>query len=130
MLKLSVLAGFLVAAGSVHAGFKLPPNVVQVYRYTDGTGTVAGTLSDTRASADDVAYLDCYYTAYPGYRFARCYALDASSTFGSCWTSDPAILAAIETIKSDTSMSFAWNANGSCAYVQTSTSSLTAPKQP
>ncbi|MBA3500194.1 MAG: hypothetical protein M4D80_25315 [Myxococcota bacterium] len=132
MLKLSVLAGFLVVTGSVHAGYKGTPGAgaVSVYRYTDGTGFVRGTLSDTRASADTTSYLDCIHIAYPGNRYAYCSAYDASLTFGWCWTSDPAILAVIASIEPDTGISFEWNANGMCAYVQATTTSVTAPKQP
>jgi hypothetical protein len=130
MLKLSVLAGFLVAAGSVHAGRQLSGIVATIFSNPDGTGYVYGTLSDTRASADDIAYIACYYGGVPAGRVASCVARDPSGTFGSCWSSDPSILAAIETVQSDGNLRFTWNKNGSCSWVETETTSMHAPKQP
>ena len=129
MLKLSVLAGFLVAAGSVYAGLKVSYPVF-VYRYPDGTGSAYGTLSDTRASADTVAYVGCNSNGYQGQRNGGCQARDASSTYGSCWTADPSILAAIEALDSDSTVSFSWDPYGQCTLVQAITTSWTAPKQP
>ena len=130
MLKLSILAGFLVAAGSVHAGLKHPATPVSVYRNTDGTGNAAGTLSGTRASPDTYSYLQCYVHAYPGYRFAGCDAYDSVGRFGYCWTTDSAIIAIIDEFGSDDAISFSWNQDATCANVSSFTASYIVPSQP
>ena len=129
MLKLSVLAGFLVAAGSVAAGWK-EPNPVTVWRNSDGTGAVRGNFGDTRATPDTHSYLDCYVSVGPGYRIGYCNAYDATSTFGSCWTSSPAMLTTFDSLDVNSALNFYWNADGSCGYFTRGASSLTKPSQP
>lgn len=130
MKKLAVLVGFLVAAASAQAAWKSVMPVF-VYYYNDGSGMAGGSFGDTRALPDPNSYLGCQVNSYAGYRMAYCSAYNAvTGRSGSCWTTNPDLLATIGALDADGYVYFDWAADGSCSRATRGVSSYTTPSQP
>lgn len=126
-LSAALVAAGLLSASAAVAGYKYayPALVDTVGRYA------AGTMGGTRNSANAVEYIICSNVATnTGIRYAQCYAKNAAGVFGSCYTTDPAIIAVVSTLQGDSYFYFAWDAGGNCANVSVYNGSYPAPKQP
>lgn len=87
-----------------------------------------GSLGSTRNSADAGTYIGCYVTAQPGSSTsATCYAKDPTS-HGNCFTTNSAMVAAVESVQGDSWISFDWDASGNCTRVVVDNGSGNEPK--
>lgn len=92
-------------------------------------GNASGSLGNARNSDDTVQYIGCGVAATPGAPSMSCYAEDANHNYGSCHSSDPALMQAAATVNGDSYLFFEWNTQtGVCTYLSVSNASYLAPK--
>jgi hypothetical protein len=117
LFKASFICAALAFSGATYAGLALV-NPVAIATDSTGTTTARGSLRDARNSADSVAYIGCWVfaTASP---IAQCLARDASGTFASCVTTNPAMMQAAGSINAASFVRFVVDHDGSsCDSVQ------------
>ncbi|HTJ42426.1 MAG TPA: hypothetical protein VL463_10050 [Kofleriaceae bacterium] len=112
-----------LAAIPAYAGSKVS------YRVNVTTAWAEGTLSAVRAAPDSMQQIECQVTAFPGYApGGYCFARDAAGTTRSCWTSDPGMIATIESIQGDSYVFFQFNTTSTCTALTVRQSSANEPK--
>ena len=89
----------------------------------------AGTFGSTRNTGDLVQDLSCRVTVDTSGAWALCAATNAQGTTGTCVTVDPNMLAAINSLGSDSYVQFSWNSIGFCTEVVVINGSETEPKR-
>jgi hypothetical protein len=100
--------------------------------YVSTTGKYAeGAIGSARNSADAYQQLGCGLTAYSaGTPSGYCYARDASGVSAMCNTSDPGLVAQIQSVSTDGYLRFNWDASGYCTSIFHSKFSSTETKVP
>ena len=80
-----------------------------------------GTLGTSRNSVDNIQYVMCYSVVqlYEGSVFttATCGVRDSTGHVAVCWTDTPDMVRVIQSMSSDSLVSFDWDASGSCTRV-------------
>ena len=117
----------VVVSGKALAGYKQPAPLSLSKTY----GGVSGGLGDIRASGDTVAYLECDVVGGPsaGPAFAECYGQDSSANFFDCWSSDPGVMAAAQSVNGDSWVEIQWNTStGVIQYIDVANGSEYRPK--
>jgi hypothetical protein len=128
------IALFIVgAAPAAFAGYHDPPLEVRV---TPSTRIAYGCLSAGRASGDSVQYIGCsVYGDSDGSHTIECWARSATGEFLSCssnsgTTNLGGLVAAVSTMNSSASITFAANKDGGCASIRVTTTSSIPPMVP
>ncbi|KFA90647.1 hypothetical protein [Archangium violaceum] len=111
------------------AGLKYT-RTVSVTLGSNGSGSASGSLADARNSPDSVQYIGCETYVYGGSPEVLCWAQASNGVFGSCYSSNPAIVAALQSIKGDSELGFNWNSSSECTFVSVANHSYLAPKNP
>ena len=112
---------------AAHAGSKLTANMVVTVDKTNLRAS--GQLGSTRASSDKVSIIGCITSVSGTTAYILCEAQDAKSQYLSCWSNVPAYVQVGASLKSDSYISFAADASGSCTALTINTDSAYAPKQ-
>jgi hypothetical protein len=130
MKKALILVGILSGAIVSHAGYKaLYP--LQISQHADGSGEARGSLGDVRASSSAVEQFGCFTSVYAdSIRTGYCEMESEKTGFGGCWTTDPSMLATIDTLNGDSSLVYFWSKDGECAMVAVNNFSSMRPKTP
>jgi hypothetical protein len=118
----AAVAALGTAGGLAFGGVKqiMPLYVNAASRYAN-----AG-LSETYNTADSTQYAECGTNGSAGY----CTFRDASGSYYSCSTTDPALIAVIRSMSPESFISVAWDASANCTYVLSYASSRSAVKVP
>lgn len=103
-------AGLIAVAATASAGLRWGYQV----SISDTSRYALGDLSATRGTADGVQYIGCYHNTSNN---GSCYATNAAGLSRSCSTSNPAHLAVIRSIASESYLYFQWNTDGTCNYI-------------
>jgi hypothetical protein len=113
----------LTMASAAFAGLTYSTEV-----WVNGYGKNAGGgLGSARHSADNNQYLGCNYdSGSPATGW--CYANDANNNYGSCTTSNASMIDAIKSMNGDSYITFSWDNNTNCTYIQANKASQYAPK--
>ncbi|WP_375772843.1 putative porin [Archangium gephyra] len=116
---------------SAWAGYKYD-YTVHVYNSSDGAGNASGTLSGARNSPDSAQHIGCRIYSYGsgGNTELQCTAVSSNNVGGWCYSTDPALISLMQSIKGDSYISFYWNTSAKCTYVSVENSSYYAPKNP
>lgn len=121
-IRLAAFGGLALAVIAVTASAGLrwsyPVTINDTSRY------VVGTMADARASADSVQYIGCNHNSLNA---ASCYGTNSAGLSRSCSTNNPAHLAVIRSISSESYIFFQWNTDGTCSYVFVENSSRFKP---
>lgn len=88
-----------------------------------------GILSEARNSADSTQMIYCEVRTYPSYSRGLCFARTAAVVDATCYTTDANLIAAIQTLKGDSSVEFGWDASGVCTTLLIRNGSMFAPKE-
>ena len=120
-----VVGGALLAAGTAYAGAKGNAGVFlnQTQRYAGGS------LADARSSADTKASISIEFGASPGYSSAWLQVVDAQGVIANCFTTNPAMVQAFQSIMSDGYVYATWDASAQCTYVAAFNTSMYSVKQ-
>jgi hypothetical protein len=121
------LVAVIGSAGVANAGFKSILHPVFVDLSTRNAG---GTMSDARNSADSVQFMTVSTWAMSTVSNATATFMDANGVLGSCTTTEPRMIAALQSVKSDSYVRIVWNSQGQCTQVLHYTSSADTVKQP
>lgn len=115
----------LILAAPAHAGTAGAPPVTV---FDDGSGAT-GSLLGARNSADANQFIECssFTNSQSGQIEAQCEARSASGATFSCSSTDPKILAAVQSISESSFVSVASDSNGKCRYVFVANSSRFLP---
>jgi hypothetical protein len=122
------LAIFLVgvlttAAGMAAAGQSLTyqVNINDTYKFA------VGAMPAVRSSSDTVQFIGCYNNVYTGGVSASCFATNSAGVSRNCYTNNADMIAAIQSISSESYIYFQWNTDGTCSYVFVENSSRFKP---
>lgn len=120
ILSVALGTAVLAAAGTVTAGAPslYPLSINYAARYANGG------LAETHNTPDFVQYAECGSNSNTGY----CAMRDASGTYTSCYTTDPALIEVIRSMSDESFFSISWSAAGVCTYVLSYASSRTEAK--
>lgn len=131
--KLGLVAALLMASTLVASAGEKWTYPVYIYKNTDGSGSMGGSLGSTRNTSDTVQRFGCYYehftVAWGNYKYASCYGYDGTKGL-SCATSDPALTETISRVQGDGYLWVQVDASGNCTRVQIGAQSFLAPKNP
>ena len=131
MKRQSVVVGGLVALSLASATANAGHRVVSQVNISAYYKFAYGNLGDARNSADVNQDLGCTTSAYSdGSIFVTCQANDQNGNWAFCSSSNPAMVAAAQSIGSDSYVYFSWDANYSCTAIQVENNSWTTPKNP
>lgn len=128
VLRTSLVAAALALATAAVAGTRYGSVVI-----VDTTLRYAyGAMGSARSSLDANQYLGCQVYVPTGATAARvtCFARNAAGTPGSCTSTNPAAVAAAQSINPDSYVWFQWDTSGNCTYLNVRACSYDAPKQP
>src|SRR5687767_14335728 len=117
---LATILGLALSA-TAYAGMKSNYAVIVSGSYASAQ------LGNTRATANTLEYLNCEVSSSG---WGSCSARNSAGTNGYCSFSDPALVAAAQSIQGDSLVSFWWDANGTCTAISIRNGSNLAPKQP
>jgi len=129
-MKLPLLAG--LTALSVLLAVAAPATAGRAINYpvTISGSTAYGSMLSARRSADTVQYLGCgIYSpdAIHNVRYAQCDAVNAQGRRLVCDTTDPAMIATVQSIGAYYYVSFRSDGQGKCLAIDTWISSDTLP---
>lgn len=125
IVTLLAIALFSVTA---FAGLSQPaPLTINVF--DDGSGFAAGDMTTVRNSEDAVSFIGCgVRTIEGGFRFGFCQASLEEEVVYNCFTEDPTLLNAINSVSDFAYISFGWTDDGegslTCNRVGSSTQSF------
>jgi hypothetical protein len=125
ILTLLATALFSVTA---FAGLSQPaPLTIEVF--DDGSGFASGDMTTVRKSEDDVSFIGCGVRTFAGgYTFGFCQASLEDGLSYNCFTEDPTLLNAINSVSDFAFITFGWDDDGagnlSCNRVGSSTQSF------
>ncbi|MFY0572752.1 hypothetical protein ACN28E_54225 [Archangium lansingense] len=112
------------------AGYKNSHTVSVTIGSNGSGGAASGSLASARNSSDTVQYIGCETHAYGGGSEIMCFARASNGTFGSCYSSNPVIVAIVQSIKGDSEIEIQWNSGSECTFVSVGNHSHLAPKNP
>jgi hypothetical protein len=106
-------------------------NAFAGYKRTDtiyvASYIATGSVGSVRNSADTSQYISCTEYAWPGSPPSLYCSAYNGSSYASCSSSDPTLLAAALSVGVNSFIEFAWDANGKCNFLQVSNGSLYEP---
>jgi hypothetical protein len=130
MLAIALCLGLVATTATVSAG-KRVVEPVKIFDEVDtgsgkptGAGRAQGALADARASADATQMIGCWTAQDMGI----CYAVDAAGKSRGCTTHDPAQLAVLRSLTSESMLYINWNPYGTCTGVWVETGSVYKPR--
>ena len=125
-----IMVALMSFSGAASAGYHYAPEVyastsrVRHTWYSSAWGTLAGAA----ASSDENQYIGCTTSSYTydgvSTNYGYCVAVDADWNSATCYTDDPAQMAAIAAINSTSYVLFSAT-DGVCTYVSTNNTSWT-----
>ena len=123
---LAAALGLVLAGGVAQAGYKLnfPVNINLTSRYAQGS------LGSARNSIDTVQYIECSFDIWPASKAAYCYVKNAAGTTANCYTTDPALVAAVQELDDDGWILFRWDAGNVCTNISGGVGSPYMPRSP
>ena len=105
----------MIAGGRVAtAGYKGIPHPVAV---DTSARSAWGTFADVRNSDDSVQYMTIFIGASSYATTAVATFVDEHGVMGSCTTTDPKMVAALQSVKSDSFVWVMWTSQGQCTSV-------------
>lgn len=124
LVKSAVFCAFFLAAAANAGSASNSPVVV----YGGGTG-VTGSLISARNSSDSTQYIECTSEAssVSNQAVAQCMARDAAGTSFSCSSTDPKIIAVVQSISESSLVTVESDGNGKCLHVFVANSSRYLP---
>jgi len=127
-MRRSILIAFVLVGGLLVARSSSAQSVT-INDYGSNTGAAYGSLGQAFRD-NNSSYIGCTVDASPGgTEAASCYAQGTSSwVYGSCYTTDAAIIRVIGQLTTDSSVYFAWDSSGYCSYVDVDEYSSNLPK--
>ena len=124
MKKLVAALAMTASASLAAAGYNWTVPVMVDVRNRNAQGSMGGAHN----SADNQQYIGCNLSGWAGGRIdLSCYARDAANASGSCWSSDPGLIAVAATINPTTYLYFEWDVSGQCTRVHVSNTSMSNP---
>ncbi len=131
MKRTPLFLAVLFACASAHASLVQPAPVdVDL-----DNNQASGDMVSARFADDDVTFIGCGTRnfsdpAAPGseFQFGFCQAQDADEEQFTCFTEDPFLLDKIKNVNDFSFITFAWNEDGDCTSVGTSTQSFYIPE--
>lgn len=87
-------------------------------------GVVIGDLGVTHNSPDSVTNVGCWTNGVVG----GCSATNSAGVKQDCFTNDSELVAVINSLRGDSQVLFAWDANNTCTIIAVTTESTLAPK--
>lgn len=129
LLVLLVLSMFSI---SVSAG-QAESVPVEITVNEDGSGSAQGNMRTARNSKNDVENIGCGSRVYDDgaggtWSWAFCQATDADGVFAQCFTQNPALVAALDSVADGSFLTFGWVENApedfECTRIGTSTQSF------
>jgi hypothetical protein len=125
-----IMVALMTFSATAAAGYHYAPEVyASTTRYHRMTYSSAwGTLAGAAASSDENQYIGCTTSSYTydgvSTNYGYCVAVDADWNSATCYTDDPAQMAAIAAINSTSYVLFSAT-DGVCTYVSTNNTSWT-----
>lgn len=124
MKKLIAAVVMVAAASLAHAGWNWTVPVLVDVKGRNAQGSMGGAHN----SADPQEYIACGLTGWAGGRVdVNCWARDTAGRFGTCGTSDPALVSVAATINPISYLLFEWDVNGQCTRIYVLNGSTTTP---
>ncbi|NVJ21308.1 MULTISPECIES: hypothetical protein [Myxococcus] len=121
-IAISALIGTVAWAGAKNTNTVLVNTVAR---------TASGSLGDARNTADTQQFIGCGITTYVGSApTVACFAMDTSSNYVGCSSTNADLLATAQSINGDSYITFTWDAFSGCTSLSVTNASLGAPKQP
>jgi len=122
----AAIVGLALAGGVAQAGYKLnfPVNINVTSRYAQGS------LGSARNSIDTVQYIECYADIWAASKAAYCYVRNSVGTTANCYTTDPALVAAVQELDDDGWLLFRWDAASVCTNISGGVGSHYMPRSP
>lgn len=122
-----VCALAMVGAGTAAwAGLKYTQDSVYI---SFANRLAMGSLGGVRNSADPNEYIEVTIDAYPnGSTSVTIYAKNTSNQLVTCTSNAPSMVAAAQSLGTDSFILFTWDANNNCTYFGTRVASYLAPK--
>lgn len=131
--KIGLVAVVLMASVLVANAGERWTAPVYIYKNSDGSGSMGGSLGSTRNTPDSYQRFGCYYESftvtYGSYKYASCYGYDGTKGL-ACGTTDPALTDTISRLQGDGYLWVQVDASGNCTRVQIGAQSFYAPKAP
>jgi len=91
--------------------------------------TASGALGDARRSADTRQLVTITIRGMANYSSGTAVFKDENGVKGQCFTTEPEIVAALQSVKSDGHVAVEWDADGQCIVVDNYTSSTRSVKE-
>jgi hypothetical protein len=111
----AIIWGTLLTSGAAVAGSSSNNQVTVWTDATSGLPAANGTLRAVRNSPDSTQYIGCSIYAYDtGSTSIVCYAMTATGTYRSCWSSNPEMIRVAQTLNPASYLFFEVNSDGSC----------------
>jgi hypothetical protein len=135
MLKLinsNFISIFIFASTPGFAGYKAPPNVVQITSLSNGETIATGIMGDVRATNDSIQLIGCSLTAVKGGNAPEinCVALTNSGSYVACWTTNGFYAGQVMSINRNSKITFRSDANKQCTFLEIVNGSSFRPMDP
>lgn len=133
-IKHVISIGALILGSSVALAGKVQPAPVLVTLNDDGSGSASGDMVSARFSDNEVEAMGCGIRRFDdgagnSYEYAFCQATAADAVRGVCFTESPTLIKAVADVSDYSYISFAWNVEGDCIAIGSSTQSFYIPGQ-
>jgi hypothetical protein len=129
--SMNVLAGAL-ALGAVIGGARVATagqKVVHEVKVDLTARTASGSMGDARRSLDPSQSITITIRGMQDFSSGTAAFTNPNGVTGSCWTTEPKIVAALQSVKSDSHVAVQWDAQGKCIVVDNYASSRWSVKE-
>lgn len=127
VLAVAVVGGLVGVGYRAHAGFKAAYTVM----VEDYNRAASGSLGTGRSSGDSTTRIGCYTYKGTTFHWGICTARNSAGVYGSCLTSDPALMDNMRSVNGASFVYFQWNATtGDCDVLQVRNQSDNQPMVP